>query len=169
MRREETCCFTGHRPDKLPWGADEEDPRCRRLKKKLRERLEAAYGRGMRHFICGMARGTDLYFGEAVLELKNAHPEVTLEAAIPCESQPEGWPEDEKKRYRALLDRCDFETMVQRRFDRNCMMRRNRYMVDRSALVLSVFDGVAGGTRNTLAYAMGQQVPVDLIPLGEFR
>lgn len=30
-----TCCFTGHRPEKLPWGTDEGDPRCRMLKKKL--------------------------------------------------------------------------------------------------------------------------------------
>ena len=30
-----TCCFTGHRPEKLPWGSDESDPRCTALKKKL--------------------------------------------------------------------------------------------------------------------------------------
>ena len=26
------CCFTGHRPDKLPWGTNEYDPRCLRVK-----------------------------------------------------------------------------------------------------------------------------------------
>ena len=25
--RENTCCFTGHREYKLPWGSDENDPR----------------------------------------------------------------------------------------------------------------------------------------------
>ena len=25
--REKTCCFTGHRSAKLPWGANENDPR----------------------------------------------------------------------------------------------------------------------------------------------
>ena len=29
--RENTCCFTGHREYKLPWGSDETDPRCRKL------------------------------------------------------------------------------------------------------------------------------------------
>ena len=29
--RENTCCFTGHREYKLPWGSDENDPRCRKL------------------------------------------------------------------------------------------------------------------------------------------
>lgn len=65
-----TCCFTGHRPEKLPWGSDETDPRCAALKEKLRDAVEAAYGEGMRHFICGMARGCDLYFAEAVLALR---------------------------------------------------------------------------------------------------
>ena len=29
MNKEKTCCFTGHRPDKLPWGEDEADPGAR--------------------------------------------------------------------------------------------------------------------------------------------
>ena len=72
MTRETTCCFTGHRPDKLPWGSREEDPRCRDLKGRIGAALEAAYGRGYRHFICGMARGCDFYFGEAVVALRRS-------------------------------------------------------------------------------------------------
>ena len=30
-----SCCFSGHRPAKLPWGEDEDDPRCRALKARL--------------------------------------------------------------------------------------------------------------------------------------
>ena len=26
MERRRSCCFTGHRPRKLPWGSNEEDP-----------------------------------------------------------------------------------------------------------------------------------------------
>ena len=89
---------------------------------------------------------------------------VTLEAARPCESQADAWPEAERHRYQAILDQCDFETLVQHRYDRFCMQRRNRYMVDRSALVLSVYDGVPkGGTAQTLAYAMRQGVPVQIL------
>ena len=35
MKRETSCCFTGHRPDKLPWRNDESDPRCVRLKEEI--------------------------------------------------------------------------------------------------------------------------------------
>ena len=80
MDRATTCCFTGHRPDKLPWGSRESDPRCLTLKRRLTQAVEGAYTQGMRHFICGMARGTDLYFAEAVL------------APVPLRRHPGGRP-----------------------------------------------------------------------------
>lgn len=164
MDRATTCCFTGHRPDKLPWGADETDPRCLILKERLAAAVDRACDKGIRHFICGMARGADLYFAEAVLELRKRRASITLEAARPCESQADSWPQAERKRYFDLLDRCDYETLVQHSYDRGCMQRRNRYMVDRSALVLSVYNGVPkGGTAQTLAYAMRRGVEVRLI------
>ena len=83
MERTQTCCFTGHRPDKLPWGTREDDPRCLALKARLAGALARAYGAGFRHFVCGMARGCDLYFAEAVLALREEHPGVTLEGARP--------------------------------------------------------------------------------------
>ena len=42
MNRETTCCFTGHRPEKLPWREDEGDPRCLELKARLAGAVEAA-------------------------------------------------------------------------------------------------------------------------------
>lgn len=63
---EPTCTFTGHRAEKLPWGYNENDPRCRRLKRTLYDTLEAVYESGFHRFICGMAEGCDLYFCEAV-------------------------------------------------------------------------------------------------------
>ena len=65
-----SCCFTGHRPAKLPWGTDEGDERCLRLKARLREVIARAVEDGYTHFICGMAEGCDLYCAEAVLALR---------------------------------------------------------------------------------------------------
>lgn len=166
MERATTCCFTGHRPDKLPWGTDEGDPRCLDLKRRLGEELEQAYEAGCRHFICGMARGADLYFAQEVLALRARHPEVTLEGARPCESQADGWPEADRSRYQAILDQCDYETLVQHRYDRGCMMRRNRYMVDHSARIIAVYNGVPrGGTAQTLLYAMRRGLETHILPL----
>lgn len=166
MGEKETCCFTGHRPSKLPWGTREEDPRCVALKGRIAAALEEEYAAGVRHFISGMARGADLYFAEAVLALKERRPDVLLECARPCESQADRWPEEERARYQSILDRCDYETLVQHRYDRFCMMRRNRYMVDRSARLLAVYDGEPkGGTAQTLAYALRKGLHVTILEL----
>ena len=166
VERETTCCFTGHRPDKLPWGTNEEDPRCVQQKQRLAQAVERAWAAGCRHFICGMARGADLYFAEAVLELRKSRPEITLEGARPCESQADAWPEAERRRYWSILDRCDYETLVQHHYDRGCMMRRNRYMVDRSARVIAVYDGIPkGGTAQTLAYALRRGLETDILEI----
>ena len=165
MERETTCCFTGHRPDKLPWGTNEEDGRCLALKESIARELEGLYRRGYRHFISGMARGADLYFVEAALALRREHPDVTVEGAVPCQSQADRWPEPERARGRAALDACDLETMVQQNYDRFCMHRRDRYMVDRSSAILAAFDGTPGGTMYTLSCAMDQGLDILLLDL----
>ena len=132
MEKKTTCCFTGHRPEKLPWGDDEQDSRCLRAKEQLHGAVLRAYEAGCRHFISGMARGGDLYFAEEILALRRVHPEVTLECARPCETQADHWPEPEHQRYLGILEQCNYETLVQHCYDRGCMMRRNRSMVDHS-------------------------------------
>ena len=154
MNRETTCSFTGHRPEKLPWRGDESDPRCLVLKERLAAAVEDAYDKGMRHFMCGMARGADFYFCDAVLELRERRSGVTLEAVIPCEEQAARWSERERERWFSLVERCDGETMLQHHYDKGCMLRRNRYLVDHSSMLIAVYDGMLGGTMYTLSYAM---------------
>ena len=45
--RQVSCCFTGHRPGKLPWRYDEGDPRCLALKRRIADAVEAAYQEGV--------------------------------------------------------------------------------------------------------------------------
>ena len=163
--KSRTCCFTGHRPEKLPWRFDESHPDCVALKARLREALKELYGRGCRHFITGMARGGDLYFAEEVLALREELPGITLEAAIPCPSQSDSWTLAQRQRYQDILDRCDVEALVQREYTRDCMLRRNRYMVERSDFVLAVYDGMErGGTMYTLNYAKSRGLETVVIP-----
>lgn len=161
--REQICCFSGHRPNSLPWKTDETDERCLALKQRIREELTEIVRSGCRHFLCGMALGCDMYFAEAVLELKQTRPEVFLEAVIPCGSQPERWGRDNRLRYNSILDRCDRVTVLQTYYTPDCMMRRNRHMVDHSSLLLCCFAGTPGGTMNTILYAERCGLEVRLI------
>jgi len=160
---EKSCCFTGHRPMKLPWGTNEADPRCLALKAELNARLEAIYEAGYRRFLCGMAIGCDMYFAEAVLKLREAYPDVTLEAAVPFGDQPGRWPAEQRRRYNRLLDAADQVTVLQYGYTPDCMARRNRYMVDHASLLLACYDGRPGGTMSTILYAERQGVKVIII------
>ena len=165
MEKAKSCAFTGHRENKLPWRDGEDDPRCLALKETLRDTLEALYAGGIRHFMCGMATGCDTYFCEAVLELRSSHPDVSLEAAIPCEEQSEKWTPAQRRRYDRLCAECDYQTVVQQHYSPECYLRRNRYMVDRAAILLAAYDGRPGGTQSTILYAMRQGLEVIEVPI----
>ena len=160
MERERTCCFTGHRADKLPWGDNERDPRCLKLKEAIADVLSSLYAAGCRHFICGMATGGDMYFGEAVVALRDEHPDVTLEAAVPHAGQEAKWSGFWKSRYFRLAEECDTLTVLHRAYTPDCMMDRNRYMVDASHYLISAYNGSPGGTRATMLYAMRQGLEI---------
>ena len=167
VEKSKTCTFTGHRENKLPWGGNEADPRCLRLKALIFDTVQSLYHSGIRHYICGMASGCDLYFGEAVLRLRTEHPDVTLEAAIPCEGQSAAWPEPLRRRYDRIVSECDYQTVIQKEYTRDCMLRRNRYMVDASAVLISAYNGAPGGTRSTLLYAIRQGLEIIELPMEE--
>ena len=163
--KQESCCFTGHRPEKLPWGYDEQDPRCVALKERIKDAVEAAWNEGYRHFLCGMARGCDLYFCECVQNLRRVLHDITIEAAIPYPEQAARWPADQRKRYQDCLDACDLQTMVSKRYTPYCMTRRNHYMVDHASLLIAAFDGVPGGSSQTIEYAMRRRIDILSIPI----
>lgn len=160
--RSMTCCFTGNRPEKLPWGNDERHPDCLAFKRALYAQLETLVAEGYRRFICGMARGGDTWFAEAVLQLKKnaaCGDRIRLEAAVPCPEQPDAWSEADRKRYREILSQCDEVTTVSPHYTRYCMMKRNAYMVDAGSVVISLLRS-GGGTQNTLTYARKRGVRV---------
>ena len=163
--RQESCRFTGHRPGKLPWKYNENDGRCLALKRRIADAVELAYQEGFRHFLCGMALGCDLYFCEAGLALREAHPDVTVEAASPCPTQGGAWPAAQKERYDRLVAACAFETRVADHYTSSCSQRRDRYMVDHASLLTAAFDGTAGGTRYTVEYALSRGLSIVDLPI----
>ena len=165
MEFGKSCCFTGHRASKLPWGYDESDMRCIELKEKLDAVIGAVYESGVTHFICGMANGCDMYCAEAVLKLKAANPDITLEAAVPYDGQEAKWNTELKRRYHDIIINCDAVNIISDKYTQFCMMQRNRYMVDRSSVLIACYNGQSGGTWNTVKYAMELDREIIQIPI----
>lgn len=149
--REQTCCFTGSRPEKLPYGGDETKKETKLIKLYLElQILKAIKHGGYHHFITGMCRGIDLWAAEAVLDYRNA---ITLECVIPFWGQEERWGKADQERYEKVLGEADAITVLHKKYTRGCYFERNRYMVDHSSLVVAYWDGQKGGTAYTVDYA----------------
>lgn len=154
-----TCCFTGHRPNHLPWGEQEDSFAALTCKMRLAEEIERAWQEGYRHFLCGVAQGADLMFAEGVLACQMVHPDVKLIAAIPCSDQTNGWKKEQIARYQSILAAIGAENciLIQQEWTKGCMLRRDRYMVNQSQRIIALYNGTSrGGTKYTLGYAMQQ-------------
>lgn len=167
--REICCCFTGHRPQKLPWGMRESDERCIITRKWIFSQLEQLYSLGYRVFISGMAIGCDTFFAEAVLELKSRFPDVQLIAAIPCADQASRWNSSQKEKYSLLLSQCDSVRTFADSYTSSCMQTRNTYMVDCSSALIACFNGRPGGTMKTILYAEREGLDVRILDLSELK
>ena len=151
MDREQTCCVTGHRVIPAEKNAI--------IQSRLREEVMEAISRGFTHFISGFAPGVDLMFSEIVVELKTSSP-ITLEAAIPCPDRIK----THEETFQRLIKCCDEVIVHSDHYFRGCHMLRNRYMVDRSAMVIAVWDGRnRGGTAATIRYAIRKNVDIRII------
>lgn len=159
------CCFTGSRPQNLPWQG-EFDPRRQATIHSLKVAIwNAVKNEGYRHFISGFARGIDTIAAQLIIKLRSVKPElgITLEAAIPCKGQDRGWTDNEKAEYKLLCSQADKLTILSEVYTKTCMQERNKYMVDSSSLVIAVTDGRAGGTMNTIRYAKSKGKTVIVI------
>lgn len=152
------CAFTGHRPQRLPWGDREEDPRCQALKVLIAKAVERAAQRGCTEFMCGMARGCDTWFAEAVLA-RGCH----LIAMLPCPGQADRWLKKDVARYEELLQRCSEVVVLEDCYSNGCMLRRNRAMIERADMLISVYDGCGGGTANAVSYAKARGLEIDAV------
>ena len=162
----QTCCCTGHRPKGFPFRYGIDLKKHNAYLQILKDKIEHAVTEyGITHFISGMAIGVDLDFAEIVLKLKDKYP-ITLECAIPCPNQTLKWNNADKARYESILKSADKVNIISDRYTAECMLKRNRYMVDKSELVIAVFNGIEqGGTWYTINYARKTDTAIELIDL----
>lgn len=147
------CCFTGHRPEKI--NVPEKEV-IAALEREIRAAIEA----GFTTFISGMARGSDIWAAEIVLQLKKEGYPLHLIAASPFECFEKSWEFGWRHRYHSIMKKADLVKYVCEHYSKACFQIRNEWMVDHSARVIAVYNGESGGTRNTINYAKRKGVEV---------
>ena len=144
----------GHRPKSFPWKYDETAPGCVLLKEVLAEQIKALTDKGMTDFLSGMAQGVDLWCAQIVLDLRKENPALKLHCVLPCEGQADGWSASAQERYHSILAQANEVIYVGQEHCRDCMLKRNRYLVDHSTILLAVYNGSRrSGTGATVRYA----------------
>lgn len=159
-----TCCFSGYRPQKLPYLDAPKSTAYTNLLHALRKAVRAAVADGYDTFLSGFAEGVDLLAASVVLSegAANGQP-LHLVAAIPYPGQSDRWRPAIRQQYATLLHACKEVIYICREYHAGCFQERNEYMVNRSQRLIAVYDGQKGGTANTVRYALKNDREVILI------
>lgn len=143
--QERTACFTGHRllpREQLPI-----------ITQKLENIISELYPKGVIFYGSGGALGFDTLAGFTVLRLKERYPDIKLIMVLPCRNQDSRWQQPDRDKYRELLGRADKTVFLQEHYDDDCMLRRNRHLVDNSGICIAYLNKKSGGTFYTVNYA----------------
>jgi uncharacterized phage-like protein YoqJ len=147
--------ITGHRPDKL--GGYAPNPVHDLVKRGIRNKL-------LHHqpsiLITGMALGTDQWAAEICIELR-----IPFAAFMPYRNFGDNWPDRSQAHLQWLLTKAHQVVYVSdtQGFSNMKLQMRNMWIVDNCNLLLAVYNGTPGGTKNCLGYAMRQHRPIEYI------
>ena len=113
--------------------------------------------------LCEASHNSDIFCSGIVLALREKNPAVKLHCILPCKEQADKWAASSRDLYYSILDRAISLVYVSRTYHKNCMLERNRFLVDYAAILLAVYNGERRiGTAATLRYAqkMGREIIV---------
>lgn len=151
--------ITGHRPNGLPkeYGYNLNNEAQTKLKEYIEVTIEECYKYAPKEeltLITGMAIGVDTAFWEVAAKLRKNNPNIRIEAALPFVGQEKKWTEKSQKQYKKMLSESDKVTIVSEGgFATYKMMTRNRYMVNKSDIIIAVICKETGGTAQCVKYA----------------
>lgn len=160
--RKHRCCFTGHRPEKLKIQEEQ-------LTLLLEEEIKKAIASGFTTYITGMAKGTDIVAGEIILRLREQDDRLKLICALPHPGFGLHWGGGWAERFQRVLAAADLVRTICPNFSYASYQARNEWMVRHSTLVIAVFNGESGGTKNTLDFAQRAGVPYVVIGEEKWR
>ncbi len=159
--------FTGHRPNKL-FGYDLKRIEYQILFERIKTTTENEIKKHSDYddflLIQGMAQGVDQMAAVVGLQLKKLYP-IKLEAAIPFKEHSLNWPIQAQNLYNKIKSRCDYVNFISEEYNNFCLQKRNIYMVDKCNLLIAVYDGTPGGTRNCINYAKSKNKAIIYIDL----
>ena len=98
---------------RFPWGVDEEDDRCQKLKMELAQQIMVLHQCGVTQFLTACDCGVGLYAAEIVNGLREtADQDLMLFCYTPHEEQATKWAPYLRERYFTMLEKCTHISVV---------------------------------------------------------
>lgn len=113
---------------------------------RLNQEIDDLISQGITDFISGGALGFDQLAASLIIIKKEMGNNIRLIFALPCRNQDMLWNAEQKKLYYALLDEADETIYVSEEYTKDCMKKRNQYMVDKSAYCICALLNEKSGT-----------------------
>lgn len=135
--KAQTCCFTGHR--QLPTEARTE------INDRLERVILSLYQQGIRAYEAGGALGFDTLAAQIVLRLRENCPSMKLILVLPCLAQTRGWRQEDVMEYERIKAQADQVIYTAQQYTRDCMHKRNRYLVDNGGICVCYLTKDRGG------------------------
>jgi uncharacterized phage-like protein YoqJ len=139
---------TGHRPNKLGGYNNESFIKLINIAENALKQIEVT------EVISGMALGWDMALAQAAINLN-----IPFIAAIPFKGYENMWQDKSKKYFYLLLSKAkEVKYICDGDYSPDKMQIRNKWMVDNSDLILSMYNGdKSGGTYNCIKYIETQK------------
>lgn len=166
---EKTVCFSGHRPEKLPHGGDENHPATGNLKSLLHKEIYDSIHAGYTEFITGLARGVDNWAARMILDFRSREPSLRLICVRPYRDYGENWRGSDRWELAHILEQADEIVVLGEQYHKDCMRQRNQYMVEHSAKLIAVVSDYRSGTGQTIRYAQKKGLELRVIEISQNR
>lgn len=161
------CAVIGQHPMRFPWGFDEEDDRCRKLKIELAQQIMMLRQNGVSQFLTACDCGVGLYAAEIVNGLRMTDRDLMLLCYTPHEEQATKWAPYLRERYFTMLENSTHISAVCPVGIPDAQLQAYKRIIDLADVVLCVYDtdipATSSAEDRALAYAEGQHKSLVLL------
>lgn len=149
---KKTCCIIGQ--------SGLTEPQLGTVMDKLLDTVKYLAAQNYTYFITGGSNETELFAALMIIMMKYTNKDLRMELALPCNAMFEFG----SNALKGTGIMCDNLSKSQERYDDSCVEKRNQYMLEKSDIILAIWDGkISGKTFDLIKLAKSKEKEVQSI------